>query len=164
MARRFVAFALCSVLATSGCGAGQSLSADAPYFEGLDSGVVAEVLVDPVARQKIEEEPEDTRESMAQGIAINFMVCRDALRVYEDWIGTGVAPDLNPLPVPARPREPSYSDWETTFADLEARLASGEIEQLRFWLTAEGSCGQWIPALPGDPSGPTIKDAVEGAT
>ena len=146
----------------AGCSHQGATSVDAPYFEGLDQTVVGEVLNDPVALQKIEEEPSDTRESMAQGIVINFMVCRDALRVYQGWRNTGVAPSLEPLPTPTNPREPSYSDWITSYANLETRVDSGELEQLRFWLTAEGSCGRWIPARPGDVSGPTIRDVVEG--
>ncbi len=160
--KRNVALIVGFLLVVTGCDSAEPLSVDASFFEGLDEVVVAEVLVNPVARQKIEEEPEDTKESMAQGIVINFVVCRDAFRVYEDWITRGVAPDLGPLPAPVSPREPSYTDWKTSYAQLETRLDSGELEQLRFWLTAEGSCGRWIPANPGEASGPTIRDVVEG--
>lgn len=160
--KRIACLVACCVLVVGACASSKAVSADASYFDGLDQDVVAEVLADPVARQKIDEEPEDTRASMAQGITINYVVCRDALRVYQDWLSTGSASELAPLPVPVSPMQPSYSDWEASFAGLEARLDSGELEQLRFWLTAEGSCGQWIPAHPGEPSGPTIKDVVAG--
>lgn len=150
---------MCCLIAAS-CTEG--LSADADYFDGLDGTVVAEILEHPAARQKIEEEPSATRASMAQGIAVNFMVCRDALRAYQGWVSTGVAPSLGPLPKPIHPREPSFSANENQYARLAASLDSGELDQLRLSLTGEGSCGQWIPASPGDAAGPTIKDVVEG--
>jgi hypothetical protein len=150
---------LCAV-AVVGCG-GDVPSADAEHFQGLDPAVVTEVLTNPIARQKIEEEPSPTRESMAQGIVINFILCRDAFRVYREWINTGSPPDLARPPVPTRPREPSSSDLESYYALFEDAIDSGELERLRFVLTAEGSCGRWIPAVPGDSSGPTIMDAIE---
>lgn len=149
------------VIAVAGCALGVPLSVDADFFEGLDLAVVAEVLDNPVARQKIEEEPILTRASMAQGIVVNFILCRDALRVYQEWVNTGVAPNLEPPPTPTNPREPSYSSIDDYYAQFETSIDSGELDQLRLLLTAEGSCGQWIPARPRNAEGPTIKDVVE---
>jgi len=148
------------LLVVVSCG-GDLFSADAKHFQGLDPAVVAEVLTNPVARQKIEEEPSATRESMAQAIVINFILCRDAFRVYRDWINTGRAPDLAPPPLPTNPRDPSFSGLESYYGLFESAIDSGELERLRFVLTAEGSCGRWIPAVPGDSSGPTIMDSIE---
>ncbi len=154
---------VCCSAGLTGCGGeAETLSADAPHFEGLDSIVVAEIIDNPDVRQKIEEEPAATKESLAQGIAINFTVCRDALRVYQELEDTGVTPALNPLPAPINPMEPSHSDWDKSYTDLVTRADSGELEQLRFWLTANGSCGPWIPATPGDATGPSIEDVIEG--
>lgn len=154
----------CCLAVLTGCGQG-SISKDADYFEGLDPSVVAEVLANPVAMQKIEQEPVDTHESLAQGGVRNFIVCRDALRVYQEWLRTGIQPTLAPLPMPDHPREPSHSLWKQDYARLVDLVRSGDPEQLRTrWLTGNGSCGQWIPAKPGDVSGPTIEDVVEGSS
>lgn len=152
------------LIAVAGCAFESPLSLEADYFEGLDDAVVAEVLGNPIARQKIEDEPILTRGSMAQGIVINFITCRDALRVYQGWSSTGVAPDLEPLPIPTYPLEPSFSGNEIQYGLFETSIGSGELDQLRSSLTAEGSCGQWIPAIPGAPDGPTVKEAVEAGS
>lgn len=150
------------VLAATACSSDDSLTSDSPVFAGLDTAVAEEVLANPVAMQKIDEEPESTKFSMAQGIVRNFQVCRDAYATYDEWLATGVRPGLAPLPIPDNPEEPSNGDWATTYSALEERVKSGESDQLREWLTAEGSCGAWIPAEPGQADGPTIREAVEG--
>jgi len=163
--RRYVrALVVVALLVSAGCSRGAAVASSDEYFHGLDPSAVAEVLANPVAMQKISEEPPGTRGSMAQGIVINFLVCRDAARVYRKWIRVGVRPSLAPLPVPEVPMTPSYPDWERSYADLKGRIASGDIDQLRFWLTAEGSCGRWIPAEPYDVSGPTISEALEAGS
>lgn len=160
--RRRVVLTIYAGVLLASCGTGSdTLAADAPHFAGLDPSIVAEVVASPVVREKIDEEGDETKESLAQGIARNFAVCRDAHRVYETWIQTGVVPSLNPLPMPANPAEPSASWWITDYAWLEAQVESGEPDKLRLWLTGEGTCGEWIPATPGDASGPTIKDITE---
>ena len=143
------AISVCFV-ALSVCGGDAEVSKDASYFEGLDPDVVAEVLNDPVAAQKIEEEPEETKASMAQGIVRNYIICREAFRVYEEWTTTGQVPKLEPIPSPANPEEPSNESVEDDYSSVKAAIESGEPQQLRQRLTAEGSCGQWIPAEPGD--------------
>ncbi len=148
-------------LALSACSGDADVSEDASHFEGLDREVVAEVLSDPVAAQKIEEEPEETKASMAQGIVRNYEVCRAAFRAYHEWTTTGRAPELAPIPVPASPEEPSNEAVARDYSSVKAAILSGEPQQLRTRLTAEGSCGQWIPAEPGDREGPTIKEAIE---
>ncbi len=162
--RRLAAATASLLLLLGACSSADVASADADHFAGLDPTVVAEVVDNPVVAQRLDEEPPETRASLAQGIARNFIVCRDAFRVYQDWITTGAPPPLAPLPIPDNPVEPSNTVWEREYEALQARIASGEPQQLRFWLTAEGSCGQWIPANPGEPQGPTIGDVIEGSS
>lgn len=133
----------------------------AAIYVGLDPAVVAEVLESPVARQKLVEEPPETRASLGQGMVRNFLVCRDALRVYQTWLATGQQPDLAPLPTVENPVEPSNAHWIEDFSRLDQLLDSGDPDRLRTWLTGKGSCGQWISAVPGDPGGPTIADVIE---
>jgi hypothetical protein len=159
---RLVVCLAVAALVVSGCAETDPLDVDSPVFAGLDQAVVEEVLDNPAATQKINEEPESTRASMAQGIVRNFLVCRDAYETYEGWITTGIRPELAPLPTPDNPEEPSNGDWATAYSALEDRVASGESDQLREWLTAEGSCGAWIPADPDQADGPTIRDAIDG--
>ena len=164
-ARHVVATVLGAALLLTGCSSkAASPDADSPAFAGLDVNVVAEVLENPTAVERIKGEPDDTQDSMAQGIARNFIVCRNALDVYQTWIDTGVRPDLAPLPMPDNPVDPSARLWESDYASLEARAESGDPANLRDWLTLEGSCGAWIPANPGDPNGPTIADVVESSS
>lgn len=143
------------------CG-GAAVSPTAPYFKGLDGAVVEEVLANPVAIQKIEETPSAEQASMAQGIVMNFITCRQGLRAFEEWRLTGTAPTLGPFPQPESPTEPSYTSNRTQYDAISDALDSGEIDRLVFVLTANGSCGQWIPANPGEPDGPTVQDLVEG--
>lgn len=163
---RLVGAALAALLvaACSGNADASVESVDARVFAGLDPVVVQEVLDNPIAMGKINEEPEDSRESMAQGIVRNFEVCRDAAAFYSEWLGTGEKPDLAPLPVPEDPREPSNSAWDADYGLLTAAADSGDPQLVRDWLTLVGSCGQWIPATPGDVNGPTIAEVIEGAS
>lgn len=131
-------------------------SADADYFAGLDSTVVAEVLANPVVQERVGHEPREQKETRLQGIVINFIVCRDLYRVYQAWITNGDLPEPNPLPVPDDPR----ADWPSEFSGVLDAARSGDPELLRTVLTVESSCGAWIPLTPGDISGPTIADAV----
>ena len=155
-----VAISVC-LMALSACSGDAEVSKQAGYFEGLDPEVVDEVLNDPVAAQKIEEEPEETKASMAQGIVRNYVICREAFQAYREWTTTGQAPELEPMPSPDDPEEPSNESVENDYAAVKAAIESGEPQQLRLRLTAEGGCGNWIPAEPGDREGPTIKEAIE---
>ncbi|ROS22959.1 hypothetical protein [Cellulomonas sp. PhB150] len=153
-----------SILALTACSSSEvKVDAAQPYFEGLEAAYVQEVLDNPVSRQKINEEPEDTRASMAQGIVRNFIVCRGVWDDYSKWITTGVRPDLVALPEPKNPEEPSATQWKTDYAYLESQYASGEPDQVRDWLTQPGSCGAWIPVSPDKPD-VTISDAVRAGS
>jgi len=162
-ARRAVVVAALGLTLLTGCGQDDTgLSPDADYYAGLDPKVVAEYVANPVVQQKLAQDTPEERPSLAQGGAINFIVCRDSLRVYQEWLRNGKPPALAPLPKPDHP-QPSYDYWKDDYARLQALVASGDPEQLRDkWLTGDGSCGQWIPAQPGHPRGPTIEDVVLG--
>jgi hypothetical protein len=147
---------------TSGCAtAGAELSASEPAFAGLDAAVVAEVLGSPAARTNVAGDDPAVAASRYQGMVRNFTACRDALTVYQEWVATGVAPLL---PVQPAPDNPAASDkaMKQVIARLEREAASGDISLLRAELTNDSGCGAWIPAEPGNASGPTIADVVNG--
>ena len=160
--------AVAMLLLVAGCtgvGGGAAFAAatspDAEHFAGLDREVVAEVMSDPIALERLGQEADADRESMAQGMVRNFAVCRDAFELYARWITTGEPGSLAPLPVPDAPREPSHGSWPGEYARFEAAVTSGDPDRLREQLTANGACGQWIPARPNDASGLTIAEAIE---
>ena len=146
----------------AGCSDSILSSPDSDIFQGLDPTVVSEVLENPAVRAKIERWAKEDQPGLAQGIVINFIVCRDMLYDYQQWQNTGIAPTLRPLPRPANPDPITAEDWELIYIDIKGSIESGDPEQLRDLLTGEGSCGEWIPAQPGDISGPTIEDIVLG--
>lgn len=144
----------------SACASSDEVKASDPTFQGLDPTVVSEVLANPVAVKKIDEEPAATRDSMAQGIVRNFIVCREFLVAYQDWQRTGLPPRDPSLPEPTNPLDPSNTAWLQEFPQYVATLHSGDPSRLRELLTNQSGCGSWIPASPGDVSGPTIASVV----
>lgn len=132
-------------------------------FEGLPPAVVAEVLENPDASRKIlEEETASARDSMAQGIAINFITCREVAAGYRSWVTDGIRPTLKPVAKVGAEKQPSYGDAQVVRDHLESLIASGDPSQLKATLEGPSSCGHWIPAEPGDVSGPTIEDSLKG--
>ena len=158
---KLLPLALCINL-FAGCSGSILSSPDSDVFQGLDPAVVSEILENPTVRTKIERRPKEDQPGLAQGIAINFIVCRDMLHDYQQWQNTGIAPTLRPLPRPSNPDPLTADHWELRYIDIKESIESGDPEQLRDFLTGEGSCGEWIPAQPGDISGPTIEDVVLG--
>lgn len=138
-----------------------SLTSSDAVFAGLDPVLTSEILANTTVQQKLSQEPSDTRGSLAQGIAINFATCRNVYDIYTSWLKTGDAPELTPLPVPDNPQQPSYDDWIATHDQVEGLIANQDIEAVKSWLSAEGSCGSWIPATPGDSDGLTIAEAIQ---
>lgn len=137
-----------------------TLDASNRAFEGLDSEVVGEVLTNPVALKKLQEEPVETKESSAQGMVRNFIWCRALYGAYLEWQNTGVRPAAPALARPANPLDPSDADWKQTYPEWSEVFRSGDIDTLRADLVDDSYCGVWVPAKPGDVSGPTIADAV----
>lgn len=156
----------CAAVLFSGCSSDgdAGVGTDSAAFAGIDGDVAREVLSNPVSSAKIEEETtESSRASMAQGIALNFIMCRSTAQLYQDWVRTGVAPELPAVPTVDEPQQPAYDDTLLTQERLGDLIASGDPAELLGFLTGESSCGHWIPATPGDVSGPTIEDSLRGA-
>ena len=126
---------------------------------------LVEVLANPVAVGKIEEETTPSSQaSLAQGIVINFITCRSVADVYQNWVRTGVRPELPALPPVSEPQQPAYDDAVQMQSRLEGLMDSGDPAQLRSYLTGVSSCGHWIPAESRDVSGPTIEDSLQGTS
>lgn len=132
-----------------------------PIFDGLPPALVAEVLSNPAAQANIDMpiSPAD-RDSLWQGMVLNFMLCRQEFDIYKEWVTTGPRPQA--LPAPPRPTTPlsSYSALLTFHRYLQSLVDSQDPARMRTDLLADAGCGKWIPVTPGDASGPTIADVV----
>lgn len=158
---RWHAIAAVALLATAlaACGRGEGgLSPDDPIFDGLPRAAVVEALSLPRLRMNLEGMSLEQQRSLAQAGVRTLISCREALRVYETWIRTGVRPEISPGPVPTHPLEPGNRAVEEDYARLEAALASGDPDRLRALLLAEGGCG---PNWPAEPGGPPIAEVVQ---
>lgn len=144
-----------------GCAQDNVFASDAKHFEGLDTTVVAEVLANPIERSRIEKRASDAQKNLAQVRVISFIMCRDALRVYQEWLTTGFPPDLRIPPTPTYEESGRYT-WKYENENITQSIKTGNIDELRSRLTENGSCAQSVPAQPGDFSGPTIADVVQG--
>jgi hypothetical protein len=140
-------------------------TADSPIFAGLPAAVVAEVLANPKAQANIRiVPPEDTarRATLWQGMVTDFVQCRALLGVYRTWTATGKAPQAPASLVPTTPTEDTLRESQIVDSFYRSEIASGDIRRLRSDLLNESGCGVWIPATPGDVTGPTIADVVRG--
>lgn len=137
------------------------MAPDAPHFEGLDPEVVAEVLSHPRDRLFIDRS-ENRKPNIAQAITLNFILCRDAMRVYRQWTSTGIPPAFAPMPEPVHPQQYAYSDARDEYNDYNQAIQSGDPQVLLSLITGQQTCGAWIPARPGELSGPTIEEVLLG--
>lgn len=128
---------------------------------GFDPAVVREVVNSAAARERVAGDEQAVAAARYQGMVRNFIACRSALSAYETWLSSGVAPDFPRQPVPTYP-VPTAVDMDNDIAAFKKDLGSGDITLLRDRLTNQSGCGNWIPAKPGDISGPTIADTVNG--
>ncbi len=151
-------------LVATGCASGGDEIVPPGTFDGLDPRVVEEVIANPAMLETITATQDEVyRRGFAQGIVINVIACRDALRVLEEWRATGVRGELAPLPLP---RDPVSSAYEALLDSHEARrvaLASGEIAELQELIDGQGGCGVGVPAVAGDLSGPSVADRAHSA-
>lgn len=147
----------------AGCGSPAGVSADDPIFDGIPRPVVREVLHNPVVKTRTEGDDEAARRARMQGIALNFILCRQEYAAYRSWVTTGIAPQLPPPPRLGHPLGGVYRDDLTIRRRVDDMLSGGDIDVLRSDLLNDSGCGVWIPVRPGDASGPTIADAVRGA-
>lgn len=147
----------------AGCSSGGDdvPSASDRTFAGLDAAVVEEVLASPVAQDRVAGDEPAVAAARYQGMVRNFILCRDALAAYREWVSTGVAPELTAQPVPTHP-SPTAVDMDRDIQTVQQDLASGDITLLRDRLTNPSGCGAWVPATRGDQNGPTIAEVVEG--
>lgn len=133
-------------------------------FEGLPRDVVSEVLANPTALANVAiwpEEETDGRNALWQGMVINFTQCRQMLSIYEEWRTTGEPSSLPPLVLPSHPVGDVITTARQADSSYRELLAQANRSQLGEFLKNESGCGVWIPAKPGDVSGPVIADVVE---
>lgn len=148
------------ILVTAACSVGsKALSAADPVFAGLDSAVVTEVLTNPTATQRRQGLGRAEDETMAQGMVFNFVYCRAGLNAYKSWMSNGIPPAAPVKPSASKPTA-ADADFATQYKQLASAIHDGDPSALRSMLTAESGCGSWVPAKPGDTSGPTVADAT----
>lgn len=137
-------------------------SASDPIFAGLPSAVVAEVLRNPAAQANIDMPiSAEDRNSLWQGMVENFVMCRQLLHVYTSWRATGMPSTADfAIPKPTHPLQPSYGDLTRLYPFYASHMKPGHIQDLAHDLTNDSGCGKWVPATPGDITGPTIADVV----
>lgn len=137
-------------------------SADDPEFEGIDRSVVEEVLASKAVAFRTAGDDQQMLLTRLQGIALNFVLCRQAYSAYEDWRTTGL-PQMLPVPLHvAKPRQMAYAQYRRDWTEFQRLLSGGDIDVLRGRLLNESGCGVWIPLKPGDQAGPTIAEAIQG--
>lgn len=130
----------------------------ASTYAGLDQTLVAEATTNANFVDRLAEQPDDTKAGLAQGMVINFAVCRQLLHAYGQLVTTGSADPLPALPKPTSPSEFSYEWWVKDHASMTTAVANRDVDAVRRWLTGDGSCGEWVPAAPGNPE--TISERV----
>jgi len=133
-------------------------------FEGLPKDVVSEVLANPTALANVEMWPEEEtegRNALWQGMVINFTQCRQILSIYEEWGTTGKPSSLPNLVLPSHPVGDVVRTARQVDSSYRELLAKATRTELGDFLKNESGCGVWIPAKPGDVSGPVIAEIVE---
>ncbi|MCI9889938.1 hypothetical protein JT358_16000 [Micrococcales bacterium 31B] len=118
------------------------------------------MLASPSSRERAASEDPAQERSLWQGIALNFAQTRDAYRIYVEWRDTGTPPEVAADLKVSEPMQ-GYKDYLRAQTALREIVASGEIEQLRAYLTNQTQGGFWIPARANDVKGPTVADAVK---
>jgi len=139
---RVLRWVLLTAVLTASCSPSRpsELAADDPVFAGLDRGVVQEVLASPAARSRVEGDDAETASARYQNMVRNFVACRSALAVYQEWIRVGVAPAFPRQPQPEHP-SPVAGDMDRDIAQFVKEAASGDITVLREELTSDSGCG-----------------------
>lgn len=153
-----------ALLLVTACGnSGTTVTADDPVLAGLDPALVQEVLNNPSAKQNLQDTRDDeaATRSLAQGMVTNFSDCRTAARLYQSWKRTAKAPALPSFVTPSSPVEPANWGMKQFRSEVKSALDSGDPQNLVGLITGESSCGEWIPATPGDVNGPTIAQSLK---
>jgi hypothetical protein len=162
--RKLLILPAASCMMLAGCGStGSGLSTSASYSKGLPSSVVTEALANPSLKQNMQGVTGTALQSLAQAGVRNMIFCREELHVYQKWMATGQPPTITPGPAPVHPLEPGNAAIVQDYASLSTAVRSGDPSELQVAPTGNGSCGQWVPATPGDTSGPTVARVAEGS-
>lgn len=143
----------------SACGESEPDSSD-KIFEGFDPALVDEVLKDPSTSAAIRQLPEGLQSSAWQYNVAEFGSCRSLYGAYQDWLATGVQPEYPPWPRPAVPEGDFGEHVEVGEAHQRQAFESGDPSEVQKYLTAEMSCGTWVPVRAYDRAGDTIADAL----
>ena len=147
-----------------GANDGRWPTADSLVFAGLPKDVVNEVLANPRAQRNVKMWPSaatDQRNALWQGMVINFVECRNVLAAYQSWNSSGKVPTLPAVALPATPVGAVVKDAMLVDGFYRSEIKSGDVARLRVDLLNESGCGVWIPARPGDATGPTIADTIK---
>lgn len=134
---------------------------ESKIFAGLPRELVEEVLANPVAISNTQGLERHDVEKLWQGQAINFMMCREFLVVYQEWVTTGQPPPELPEIATTAYRSEAFTNMSSMYDLYNNLVTAGNIDEFRFALTGDGTCGEWIPAEPSDINGKTIADAVK---
>lgn len=152
---------LSSLLGACGSG-GSDVSSSGEYLVGLDKAVVDEVLRNPATMEVANSMAPENRAYQYQGNARYFIVCRNAFDTYQRWLLTGSDPVLASLPEPKKVAPGGFgANVRQDYEGLKAAFENGDPSRVRALLLDPATCGM-VPATPGDHSGPSIADAVEG--
>lgn len=161
--KKMLLVASVAIIALTGCASSEGVRADDPIFAGVDKNVTEEVLASSAVKDRTQGDDEATQKIRLQGIALNFVLCRQAYAAYRGWVTTGAVPSLPRAATLQHPIETAYTQYQRDRKSFGYDLDSGDVEVLRSHLMNETGCGAWIPAKPDDQRGPTIADAVRGS-
>lgn len=114
-------------------------------YDGLDAALVTEATNNGEFVSRLADQPPETKAGLAQGMVINFAVCRQMLRAYEQLLTTGTAEPLPALPRPTNPESFSYDWWIRDHESMSTAVEGRDIDAVRQWIAGEGSCGEWVP-------------------
>lgn len=119
-----------------------------------------EVLRNPESEIVISALPKSTHDRAWQYTIAEMDACRDLYEAYQEWLRTGQRPALPAWDVPGTP-EPGYLELaQPAERVMRDAYEAGDPAQVSAYLTAEGSCGTWVPAQPGDVNGLSIAKAI----
>lgn len=155
---------LAGALTMTACSSGPSTpTADDPAFDGIDQATVQEVLASKRELATLAtEQTEEGKKSLAQGIAMRFVTCREYYRMYDSWMRTGQRPVMPPKRQPTHPYPDPDKENDMERSDVRTFLASNDMTGLGKWIAnPSGGCGNDIPLKPGDETGPTLSDAIK---
>lgn len=136
------------------------INEDSAIFKSFPTEITQEVLQNLKAISNTGGLKREDQEILWQGQIINFQMCRQMLNVYQSWISAGTPPDSLPSIQNGAFNSTVFVNMSSMYDYYNKIAESGSIDDFREALTADGSCGVWIPAKPNDVNGPSIADVV----